>query len=504
LSIAVGLWIVALAISTLLAPGYHDPAVTFDSHIIRGVLLAWITFDLTRSVQRRQTMLRCFALGGVVVYLFGLAEAANVSPIRDWLVDIRGSSIFAGALPRLSSTLSYPNIAAIVIEVTLFPLLAWTIETRRRWLRFILGAGVLAGLISLILTYSRGGLIAFLISLIVVVAIAVYTRSDRRHWRLIIFGGGSVIAALVVATGLLMSSNRVVALRFTTQDDQSWYQVAYTVSVQVSARPGETVTIPVTLGNTGQLTWRADGDQPFHLSYHLLRVYPVRMGLQYLGQRTELPNDVPPGGSVTVDAQVITPTQDGDYLIQWDMVQEKVTWFSTKSAAMAETRLSISGEPEVDGAPFEAAPYDDIPPEPSPSRLTLWKIGLSIAQAHPLFGVGPDNYRLTYGPYLGSTRWSTSIHANNMYIEWLADTGIIGLLAFLLMSLALVRMAVRSVPAGLLTPLWPWHLALIASLCAWYAHGFVDFFYEFTPATTALWLLVGLAASTWQADQEIR
>jgi len=395
LTIAVGLWMVALAISTLLVPFFRDATVTFDSRVVRGVLLAWITFDMTGNRLRWQMMIRCFALSGFIVYAFGLAEAANIAPIRNWLVDVRGVSIFAGELLRLSSTLSYPNIAAIVIEMTLFPVLAWMTVTREHWLRFCLGVVALAGLVSLVLTYSRAGLIAFLLSLFIVAALALYYRGNRGQRRAILLGGASVVAALFIAVVLLTSSNRVVALRFTTEDDQSWYQVAFAVADQVSARPGDSVTIPVTVTNTGPLMWQASGNQAIFVSYHLLRIYPAwRMGLQYDGQRTTLPDDVPPGGSVTVAAQVVTPTDAGEYLIQWDMIQENVTWFSAKSSPTADTRLSLNGEP-VGGSPFEVAPFDDIPHEPSPSRLTLWGIAFHIAQEHPWFGVGPDNFRQT-------------------------------------------------------------------------------------------------------------
>jgi O-antigen ligase len=84
-----------------------------------------------------------------------------------------------------------------------------------------------------------------------------------------------------------------------------------------------------------------------------------------------------------------------------------------------------------------------------------------------------------------------------MYVEWLADTGILGLSAFLLMSLLLIRLAAGSMQAHLRNPMWPWHLALIGGLSAWYVHGLVDFFFEFTPASTAFWLLAGLAVSAW-------
>ena len=495
LTIAVGLWLASLWVSTLLAPLYRDQAFAFDGRVLRGVVLARITFDLTHSSQRWKTVIRCMALGGLVVYAFGLGESARIPAILDLLQNLRGASIYAGELLRLSSTLSYPNIAAIIIEITLFLVLAWAVATPQRWLRILLAIAGLAGFVALVLTYSRGGLIAFVVSLLVILGVMLYTYRRRTDRRTIIDGSLAVLASLVVVIGLLMLSNPTLALRFITPDDQAWYQVTYSAQDQVTGRPGETLTIPVTLTNTSLRSWQANGSQPIHLSYHLLRLYPdIRMGLQYEGERTALPNDVPAGQSITVPATVMTPAQDGDYLIEWDMVQEKVAWFSVKSGTMATTQLSLSGDP-ITNTYFQPDPFNDVPPQLSPNRLTLWRIGLQLFQMHPWFGVGPDNYRRTYGPYLSVARWSTDIHANNMYIESLADTGIIGLTAFLFMSILFARTAWRGLKLHRGDPLWIWQLALIGGLCAWYIHGFVDYFYEFTPDSTAFWLLVGLVVS---------
>jgi O-antigen ligase len=119
-----------------------------------------------------------------------------------------------------------------------------------------------------------------------------------------------------------------------------------------------------------------------------------------------------------------------------------------------------------------------------------------MALDHPLFGIGPDNFRLMYGDYLGSTNWNTGVHANNMYLEWLADSGVVGLVTFLLASLMLARVAWRMLKQHLHDPLWVWRLALIGSLTAWYLHGFVDYFFEFTPASILFWILVGLSISS--------
>ncbi len=64
-------------------------------------------------------------------------------------------------------------------------------------------------------------------------------------------------------------------------------------------------------------------------------------------------------------------------------------------------------------------------------RLAHWVAGLRMFQAHPLLGVGAGNYGAAYQQYK-VTGWDESLtHAHNYYINVAAETGALGLLAFL-------------------------------------------------------------------------
>ena len=80
-------------------------------------------------------------------------------------------------------------------------------------------------------------------------------------------------------------------------------------------------------------------------------------------------------------------------------------------------------------------------------RSVLWQTALTIAREHPLLGIGPDNFRHTYGRYLGLAAWDARVHANNSYIEVLAGMGAIGVVALAWLLFAALRSGTRSVLA---------------------------------------------------------
>jgi O-antigen ligase len=147
------------------------------------------------------------------------------------------------------------------------------------------------------------------------------------------------------------------------------------------------------------------------------------------------------------------------------------------------------------GGPGAGAPPLAIPPasrQPLPGqglpRSTLWRAAFAGWRAHPLLGLGPDNFRHLYGRYLGRYAADDRLHANSLYFETLANLGIAGVLALIFLLVALARAArpaLAAPPTRLLA------LGMGVGLCAYVAHGTLDYFFEFTPTYALFWLLAG-------------
>jgi len=93
-------------------------------------------------------------------------------------------------------------------------------------------------------------------------------------------------------------------------------------------------------------------------------------------------------------------------------------------------------------------------------RVAHWQAAVNMATAHPWLGVGFGNYETAYANYR-LMNWDLALgHAHNYYLNVFAETGIIGLMAYLLMWLLIAALTwqtrrhpdplARSVAVGLL------------------------------------------------------
>jgi hypothetical protein len=244
-------------------------------------------------------------------------------------------------------------------------------------------------------------------------------------------------------------------------------------------------------------------------SYHWVDA-TSRKAVIFDGARTPLPRDLAPGERVELAARVFAPREPGRYRLQLGMVHEHVTWFSEQGDHLMEALVEV--DPNVDaeiemigGASMGAFPRpatffgrrstgDEAgAAAATTARPELWRAALLAFQDHPLTGVGPDNFRHVFGRYLGLRTFDERLHANNLYLETLADEGLCGVaaLALLLVGLAqAARRALRRHPAG--APGGLLALGAAAGLAAYPIHGLLDYFLMFTPTYGLAWLLAGM------------
>ena len=90
---------------------------------------------------------------------------------------------------------------------------------------------------------------------------------------------------------------------------------------------GQEVTLGVRIGNQSWRTWVSEGvERPILLSYHWYD--SSRRAVDYDGLRTPLPRPLAPGAECAAAVRVKTPASPGRYLLEIDLVEEGVSWFS--------------------------------------------------------------------------------------------------------------------------------------------------------------------------------
>jgi putative inorganic carbon (hco3(-)) transporter len=122
----------------------------------------------------------------------------------------------------------------------------------------------------------------------------------------------------------------------------------------------------------------------------------------------------------------------------------------------------------------------------------LWTAALRMLGERPWLGVGPDNFRLRYGPYVGLPQADRRVHTNNMYLELLVGGGLVAGAAMVWLSwraLALL-LAVMQQAAG--DDIGTIAAGAVAAVTAVALHGLVDSFLSFTATYAVMAISIGL------------
>jgi hypothetical protein len=415
----------------------------------------------------------------VAVAALAVAEGTGWQALDPFLSLFREMPFNIGGSRRATAASEYPNLAAAFLMAGM--LAACGLATA--WRRPLPALLPLAALFSaaLLWTYSRGALVATALGLAALAA-AGWTR--RRLAAPALAG----LAVLLAASAAFAWSGEVYRLRLEAEGAASWYGAAYEPAEKALAlRPGEARTTGVRVTNTGRLTWGAD--RLFHLSYHW---YDTAGRKVEDGRRTRLPRDVAPGETVALHAEVQAPAAPGSYVLAWDMVQERVAWFSDRAVPAAEVPAQVAEAPAAAAVvPPSAARPAAPPPDWQPGRAELWRLALALWRRQPLTGVGSDNFRWLYGEAAGRTSWDTRVFANSALLEAAATTGLLGLVALAGTLAATTGAAWKAFGRPGATAAAAALFALTVGLTA---HGLVDYVLAFTGHYLLFGFVVGAVA----------
>lgn len=125
----------------------------------------------------------------------------------------------------------------------------------------------------------------------------------------------------------------------TATPSTSGLSASYQGNIPTKWKAGETKQYNITITNTGTQTWNAGGTNIVRLGVHFGTEsdYPHDGWANDL--RFMLPNDVPPGASVTMNIAVTAPG-GGNYVLRHRMVKEDVSWFSD----ILKTNVTVRGK----------------------------------------------------------------------------------------------------------------------------------------------------------------
>lgn len=468
--------IVCAIASALAAPEFGGNALRAAGRLLAAAILFTIVASAASARLTRQLVIVLIATGTIVAAV-AVLELAQIAFVHDALKVFRPGFHVVGGQLRATSTLFYPTIASMYLEVIFALGLAGIASSRVTFAALVLiGAGVIA-------TFTRAGLITMAMSMITY-GVWLYVKDrrwQREHTAL------TFLAALLAALVMASRSPQLLVARMSTDVSQDWYGASYEVPRALTLRPDSFNEIPVTVSNHGRLTWQSAEQPVFALSYHWLAADTEDVVI-YDGLRTPFAQPVPPGDHITINARVRAPGYPGTYALIWDVVQEHRTWLSVEGVYPGRTIVTVAGEPVGGPLPGRGRMPGNAMRLP---RSVLWETALTISADHPWLGIGPDNFRHVYGRYLGLGAWDTRVHTNNAYLEVLTGMGMIGFAALCWLMAAAARSAVV-IALNARSDSIPYVAAAFAACVAIAAHGLVDSFLTFTSTYVVFAIAAGL------------
>jgi O-antigen ligase len=480
----------ALGVASIAAPADRVNALHMTGRLAAASALCLLTFDVVRTAEGARRVLLAGCLSGVAAAALVALDYSRL-PLGQWLLEpFRTHTASVGIQVRASGSFQYPTIASMFLELTFacgVGLVPAVWDRRRPAARAALAAGLVVMAAGITLTYTRAGFLTMAVTLALVAMQRVRLAGVDGAVRAL----GAVALAIVALVPALRSIEDM-RLRLSSEGQEGWYRADIQAPPSLELATGGRIPVPVTVRNTGRVTWDSAAVPPFRFSYHWLLDESDRV-VSWEGLRTSFPAPVAPGERVQLTVPVEAPREPGIYRVVWDLEQERHLWFSTEPGAeLAVSRAVVRGPWSGPPVSVESLPAFPLPAV-RPRRSVLWTAAVRMLAERPWLGIGPDNFRLHYGPYAGLRHADSRVHTNNMYLELLVGGGLAAGLALawlLWRSARLVGSLLRPEPDRERAAL---RAAAAAALCAIGLHGLVDSFLGFTPTYVVIGIMVGLA-----------
>ena len=135
------------------------------------------------------------------------------------------------------------------------------------------------------------------------------------------------------------------------------------------------------------------------------------------------------------------------------------------------------------------------------SRLDLWNVFWSLFITHPALGVGYGSFGVYYARAMDIVilPGTSLLHAHDFYLQLLAETGVVGFAAAIVLVLRSIRnswwLSRIALPTGQLTAA-SFFLGTSVSLAGFLVHGFVDVVWYSAQFATVFWIFLALSSAS--------
>jgi O-antigen ligase len=511
---AITSFVLVQALAAALASEFQGNALKAAVKTSLGALLAVAAADLAVGFQPpnsagkdpvRNSVIAISLSGGLTAAL-GLGALAGIGIFQRIAHLFQSAEYLLGNRIRFLSTMEHPNTAGTFLSAALCASLALAVfpsaGKNRHWKVVWLGLAAVQGL-ALVLTFSRGAMASTIFAILGASWIlrgSVGTAKKRTVM------AACIVVLLMGMSGLYLA--RRGADREGTREGRNLALWGLKAADEVKyLLPGHTYRETIAVENTSTSQWRGDACGVGYMWHSLSddKTTPLVACATFAAA-------VSPKQQVQMPISLMTPSGAGEYLLIWFVtcrdgeVRELKDSFSPGILCL----ISPAGSDSQGGMSERARRYlaairderQHLDPTNVPGRSGLWLAALRMFSQSPLLGMGPDNFRLLKSKYMDIPIWDERILANNLYLEMLSGSGILGLASFLWLFWEFARTLAAKVSLARSPSDWSAAYFGVAYLSAFALHGIVDYFLKFTPIFLLFWLLLGMLCASGQGTRD--